>query len=161
MNSNKATLTSDEHQARREAIVSKVKELNPEAEFNIGKYSMELVYYSASVVASKVKVTKVMKLIYSYPERSIDDLARLMTLDKHLTKQAAIDAIKTVLPKAQAHFEHCQSELKALQNKLNFFHGYSYDGDTHGIYNEYDYISFKLDGFYFEFATDSSLDDRF
>lgn len=109
------SLTSEEHQARREAIVSKVKELNPEVEFNITKYSMELVYYSASVVASKIKVTKETKTVYSYPEKPIDDLARLMTLEKHLTKQAALDSIKIVYPKAKAHFEHCKTELVELQ----------------------------------------------
>lgn len=144
-------LTSDEHQARRELIVNKIKELNPDAEFNTGKYSIELIHYSVTVICSKVTVTKETKTIYSYPQSSIDDIANKMTKNVYLTKNAALDAINAVMPKAKSHFENCLKEFRDLKTRLSFSVGFNYDGDTHGIYNEYEYISFKLDGFDFQF----------
>ena len=149
--SDSVALTSVEHQAKRESIVNKIKELCPNAEFNIGKYSMELVHYTASVECSKVKITNETKTIYSSPQKSVDEIAVNMTKHVYLTKQAAIDAISKVLPRAQAHFETCLKEYRDLNKRLSFSVGFHYDGDSYGIYNEYEYISFKLDEFSFQF----------
>jgi hypothetical protein len=74
----------------------------------------------------------------------------------YLTAEEAKAAISLVLPKAKEKFEACQSAYLALHKEMGFSSGCNYDGDTHGIYNEYEYISFQMDGFHFEFPLNCS-----
>lgn len=101
-------------------------------------------YYTVSHVKSKIKVTKNEKQIRS---DSVDKFER----SHYLTEAQARQAINDVLPRAEQHFKKCLESYRKLTSELNFCIGFNYDGDTYGIYNEYDYISFKMDGFSFQF----------
>lgn len=129
-------------------LILEIKTTNPSAEIIEREYSSELVYYTVRVVASKIKVSKETRSLY------IKDNATKLLKNKFLTKNDAENAIKLVLPKALEHFNTCLKEYQELAKRLNFSLGFNYDGDTHGIYNEYEYISFELEGFYFQFKID-------
>ncbi len=73
---------------------------------------------------------------------------------KYLTKQEATDAISKVFLISKERFDLCLKKHHELCNEMAFSIGFNYDGDTHGIYNEYEYISFKLHGFDFQFPID-------
>lgn len=104
-------------------------------------------YYTVSLIKSKVAVGKNEKSIRS---DSVDKFER----SYYLTEAQAKQAINDVLPRAEQHFKTCLENYRKLANDLNFYVGFNYDGDTHGIYNEYEYISFKMDGFSFQFEID-------
>lgn len=143
--------TSEEHQARREAIVKAIKELRPDAEIGGGKFTQSLVYYTVCVHKSQIKVGKEERNIFSWPDHTVEEAAKILTSNRFLTKAEARNAIEAVLPKAQEHFQACLKKYQEAMSSLNFSVGYTYDGDTHGIYDEYEYINFKMDGFDFEF----------
>lgn len=107
-----------------------------------------LTHYTVSVIQSKIvthkETTRLAGIIKA--DRQAEYIA-----SKYLTPQSAIEAIKVVLPYAIEHLKTCQAELKAIENRLGFNFGYTYEGETYDIYNEYSYISFKLNGFNFEF----------
>ena len=131
--------------AHIERLVVEIKALRPDAELDIEKYATKLTYYKVSVVASKIVICHYVKSLY------IIDTAEKVVKLKYLTKAEAEAAIKEVLPEAEAKFEMCRKAYNKMEQELGFSKSYSYDGDTHGIYNEYESISFDLKGFYFEF----------
>lgn len=104
-------------------------------------------YYTVSVVKSKIKVSKNQKQIRS---DSVDKFEK----SHYLTEAQALQAINDVLPEAEKHFNNCLAKYRELTKELNFSIGFNYDGDTHGIYNEYDYISFTMGKFNFQFEMD-------
>lgn len=124
----------------RAAVLAEIKRLNPDAEANETKF----IYYEVSVVRSKVVVSKNERHIYG--NNTVDILK-----NKHLTEKDARDAILKVLPNAKEKFEACLRAFIELRQNMGFSIGNNYDGDTYGIYNEYEYMSFKMDGFYFQF----------
>jgi hypothetical protein len=130
---------------KENSIVEDLRRLRPEVEIVIGKYKSEIVYYTVSVVKSKVKIEKNTRSIY------IKDIPEKLIKERFLTKEQAQAAIETVLPRAKEKFEKCLEAHRTLCKELGFSTGFSYDGDTYGIYDEYDYICFKLEGFDFQF----------
>lgn len=104
-------------------------------------------YYTVSVVKSKVKIKKESKEIKS-------DKVELFNQSHYLTEAQARMAINDVLPEALKKFNQCKEAYLKLHKELEFSSGLNYDGDTHGIYNEYEYISFKMEGFSFQFELD-------
>jgi len=133
------------HKETINQLVEDIKKINPNAELITGQYVTELVYYTVSVVKSKIKVEKNRRSLYIK-----DDASKLLNY-RYLTKQDAESAIKAVMPMAQQKFETCLQAYKKLANELGFYLSYNYDGDTHGIYDEYEYIGFTMDGFNFQF----------
>lgn len=105
-------------------------------------------YYTVSVIKSKIKVSKDEKNVRS---DSLDKFERA----HFLTESQARQAINDVLPRAEEHFKKCLEGYKKITSENKFYIGFNYDGDTHGIYNEYEYISFKLDGFDFQFEIEN------
>jgi hypothetical protein len=99
-----------------------------------------------SVVKGKIVIEKRDRIIYKN-----DNIEKLVK-DKFLTPEEAENAIKSVLPRAKEHFKTCSDKHLQLCQELKFSVGFHYEGDTYGIYNEYDYISFKMDSFDFQFA---------
>jgi hypothetical protein len=134
-----------EQDQKRQAILDEMVRLCPNVEFEVNKYTTDLVYYSASVVKGKIVITRDTKGIYlnSEPAKALKQGYR--------TELEARNAINEIMPKAKAHFLDCLTQYRELTNRLNFGVGYNYDGDTHGIYNEYQYISFNLGEFNFSF----------
>jgi hypothetical protein len=53
-------------------------------------------------------------------------------------------------PKAEALLDEAEARLNGLCNDLGVNVSYSMSGDTHGIYEDYQYISVDVDGFTFE-----------
>jgi len=131
-----------------EAIASEVERTHPHAEIIRGKYVTDLVYYSVSVVNGKIVTEKQTRTI------NIKCEAEKITRGRYLSKSIAEEAIKKVLPEAQKHFENILKAYRELSSSMKFSIGHNYDGDTHGIYNEYDYVSFELNGFHFQFPID-------
>lgn len=124
----------------RATVLAEIKRLNPDAEATETKF----IYYTVSVIQSKIVVEKNERNIYG------NDTVNILK-DKYLTEKDAKDAILKVLPDAKAKYEACLSAYVKLRQDMGFSIGNSYDGDTYGIYNEYEYIYFKMDGFSFEF----------
>lgn len=105
-------------------------------------------YYIPSVVNGKVVASK-------YDNKSVrSDKVDEWGAGRYLTKEAAKEAISLVLPKAKGKFLACQEAHQKVCSEMGFGVGYTYDGDTHGIYDEYQYISFTMDGFNFQFPID-------
>lgn len=128
-----------------EKTVAEVKAARPDAEFIVGKYTTEMVYYTVSVIKSEIKVEK--NTISLTSKYTSDQLLKRT----YLTKAEAQSAIGEVMPKAQAHFNNCLALYRKLTQEMGFYMGFNYEGDTHGIYDEYEYISFVMDGFNFQF----------
>lgn len=124
----------------RAAVLTEIKRLNPDAEATETKFT----YYTVSVVQSKIVVGKEERHIYG------NDTPTILK-DKYLTEKDAKDAILKVFPNAKAKFEACLGAFIKLRQDMGFSIGNSYDGDTCGIYNEYEYMYFKMDGFSFQF----------
>lgn len=126
-------------------IVCDIKKIRPDVEFSGSEKSPQLVHYTVSFIKNGPVVTKNSINIYSktIPEKIVSG--------KYLTEKEAMDSFNKVLPIAVNKFNTCKSALSKLTTELNFSVGFHYDGDCYGIYNEYDYISFEIDGFYFQF----------
>lgn len=103
---------------------------------------VDYVYYTAHVYMSKIETERHMAQHKSN---------QLPPNGRFTTKDDAISEIKKVLPKAEEKFSRCLNALKALQEEMDFSSGDTYEGDTHGTYNDHSYISFKMDGFNFSF----------
>jgi hypothetical protein len=121
--------------------ISKIKELNSDVTFKNNK----LIYYTVSVVRGEIVISENERSIY------IKDNPENLIKDKFLTKKDAENAISPVFLKAKIKFKKCLDKLNDLKNELGFYISYTYEGDTHGIHDEYQYISFKIDGFDFSF----------
>lgn len=52
--------------------------------------------------------------------------------------------------KAKPILDACEKELNAVLKRHNCNLSYAMDGDTHGIYEDYQYIGIEIDGFHFE-----------
>lgn len=129
-----------------ERIASEIERLAPTAEIVRGKYTTELIFYNVSVVNGKIVTSKETRTIYIK-----SDAAKLLS-NRYLSRAQAEEAVTKVMPKAQEHFKNIVKAYKDLASSMGFTIGYTYEGDTHGIYDEYQYISFDLDGFHFTFA---------
>ena len=139
----------NEHKRIIDQLEQQIKTINPNAEFIKTEYSTKLVYYTVSVIASKIKTSKQVRDLYIK-----DDALKLLN-GKYLTKLDAENAIKEVILEAENKFNDCLEAFIKLERSMGFIVGFNYDGDSHGIYNEYQYISFKLKGFDFQFQIDS------
>lgn len=65
------------------------------------------------------------------------------------TMDEAVNNFLAVQERAKVKAEEIVTEYQKLQQKLGFSVGFIYEGDTYGIYDEYQYISFKFDGYMF------------
>lgn len=74
---------------------------------------------------------------YSKPDKWFETEQEAMT---HFTA-----ARTTALEKA----DEILRELSLLQKKLGFYISYTMEGDTYGIYNDYQYIGIKVAGYEF------------
>lgn len=137
-----------EQDLKREAIINELLRLRPDVELKRSQYVTELIYYGASVVKGKIKIERNTRGIY------IKDNPANLVRYGYRTEAEARQAIGAVLPLAQAHFDECLKQYRELTSRLGFSIGYNYDGDGHGIYNEYEYISFKMQDFHFSFEID-------
>lgn len=137
-----------EQDAMRAKVVSDLKSLAPNIEIVGSEKCPSFNYYTVSVVKSEIVVSKETRSIY------IKDNASNILKDKYLTADDAKAAISKVLPDAQKKFKTCLDAKRKLFQEMGFSTGFNYDGDTHGIYNEYDYISFDMDGFHFQFEVE-------
>ncbi len=130
-------------------LVVDILSVKPEAEIITGKYKTEIAHYTVSVVGSEVQVERHKRSLY------VKDDFRNIVKNYYLTKAEATAAIMEVLPEAQAKFKVCAEAISKLESELGFIKSYNYDGDTHGIYNEYESISFELKGFRFQFRLEN------
>lgn len=134
-----------EQDQKRQAIVDEMLRLRPDTEFKQNTYTTDLVYYSVSVIKGKVKVSKDTRGIYLNA-----DPAKLVAYGFR-TELEARNSINAVMPKALQRYQEYLDAYRELTTRMGFSVGHNYDGDTHGIYNEYNYISFSLEGFHFQF----------
>jgi hypothetical protein len=101
-------------------------------------------YFIPSVVRSKIIIRKYDKDVKS-------DKLDLFNNNHYTSENQAKIAINDLMSLALEKFELCKKELKELENRLLFYKGYNYDGDSFGIYNEYEYISFTIQNINFQF----------
>ena len=103
---------------------------------------VDYTYYTAYVYMGKIEISK-SKAQYKSNES--------IPLTRFTSKDDAILAIKKVYPLAEEKFLKCSQALTKLHTELDFLSGDTYEGDTHGTYNDHSYISFKMNGFKFSF----------
>jgi len=135
----------DVQKLKRSYIIESLKMICPNVELSVGKWSTDLVYYTANVSKGKIEVSRNTRSIYlsSEPEK--------LAIYFFRSKKEAIEAIEKVMPRAKEKFEKCLKAYYEITSKLGFDIGHNYDGDMYGIYNEYEYISFNMDNFNFSF----------
>lgn len=138
------------HADYRQKVINEINRLNPSAVIELSKYSEDLIHYTVSVVQSEIKVEKNKRVICSSPDLLPEEYASRLVKSYYLTKQDAKNAIEPFLPAAQEKFKLCLEQYRAMLNKFEFSFGTSVDGDTHGVHI-FDYISFDMGGFHFQF----------
>ena len=139
----------EESRVKRLAILKKLRSLSPEIEIISDNYGDRFQYYTASVTKSEIKIEKQTRMIY------MNDKPEGLIKDRFLTEKGAKEAILKVMPLAKEKYRTCLNLYNNLKKEQQFSVGYNYDGDTYGIYNEYSYISFNLNGFDFQFEMES------
>lgn len=131
-------------QELRESIAAQLLEKYPSVELDRHQYGIDVIYYTVNYSRDEIRVFK--------GKRSIN--TAVFSLDSYfLTKEQAKEAIAKHLPAAKQKFLACREALERLKHTLDFDVSYSIEGDTHGI-EDYSYISFTLNGFYFSFRLD-------
>lgn len=101
-------------------------------------------YFTGQIINGKIEVEKHKKQIQSSKQD-------LFLKNHSITKEDVIEKLKPILIKAKDKFENCRQKLVLLQNELEFDVNYMMLGDTHGIYEDYLYISFTIDGIFCKF----------
>lgn len=101
-------------------------------------------YFTGTIIDSEIKVEKRKKQIMSNKHD-------LFLNSHHTTKEAVIESLKPILAKAKEKFEICKELLNKIQDENDFNVDYTMEGDTHGIYEDYLYISFYIDGTFCKF----------
>jgi hypothetical protein len=133
----------DEQRTNRLKVINQIKADYPHIEHNGDNILWKFFHYIPSVNCGKIVVNKRGQSVWeSYP-KNIGGL--------YLTKQQATEAIQAVFPKAIEKFNACKLALDELRKTMDFTIGNHIEGDTHGIDLEYQYISFSIDGFGFDF----------
>lgn len=111
--------------------------------FERGWIWVDIIHYVPSVYMSEIVIE---------PRKITWRSERLNnTTSLFMDKNSAHRAISEVLPKAKEKFSKCSIALSKLHEELGFHSGDSYEGDTHGTYNDHSHISFSMDGFSFSF----------
>lgn len=128
----------------RAKVVNDLKILVPNIEIIEG-LCPSFNYYTVSVVKSKITISKYNRAVY------LNDIPENVIKDKYFSAHDAETAIELVMPHAKRKFSECLDAVMNLKRRMNFCVGFSYEGDTHGIYDDHQYISFDLDGFSFSF----------
>jgi hypothetical protein len=64
-----------------------------------------------------------------------------------LSKEEALADYNTALDQAFEKFKAISIQLKELSTKFDFHISYTMEGDTHGIYEDYQYVCIKVDGY--------------
>ena len=126
-------------------LIKSVLQARPDATFRMTKHCVYFTQYRPSVLKSLIVFDKSERSVYksTHPEHILSM--------KYLTKSEAREAIAPVYIKAIEKFKKCIAAKQELHARLGFNSGFFYEGDKYGIDDEYDYISFEMDGFHFEF----------
>lgn len=128
--------------ALRESIVAQLLVKYPDITFDRHKYGVDIVYYVVSYSDGAVRTRRRTRSIYT----------TVPNLDSYfLTKSRAVAAITEYVPAAVEKFQRCVSALDALKASLGFDVSYVVEGDTHGVDDDYQYLSFEMGGFSFVF----------
>ena len=126
-------------------VMAEVLKANPNVQFKTDRKIAWFYYYMPSVKKSNIVVNKIKRDIYS------STTAKCILAHKYMTDKEAREAITHSIPKAIEKFKECLKAKQELQAKLGFESGFYYEGDSYGIEDEYDCISFDMDGFHFQF----------
>lgn len=133
-------------------LIRSVLQVRPDVTFRMTKHCVYFTQYRPSVRKSLIVFDKSERSVYksTHPEHILNM--------KYLTELEAREVIAPVYIKAIEKFKECIAAKQELHARLGFNSGVNYDGDVHGIYNEYEYVSFEMDGFHFEFD-ESDVED--
>jgi hypothetical protein len=107
--------------------------------------NLDRTYFIPQVLGSEVKISKHTAMFVR------SDKVEQWEKGKYLSKEDAKNAIEAVLPRAKDKFKACLEAYNKTCQDGQFSVGFNYDGDTQGIYDEYEYICFKMEGFNFQF----------
>lgn len=140
-----------EAQNKMQANYGKVSELRAINMFNSaierGWFYVDKEYYTISFLNRKAIVRKHKKQIRSNKED-------LFLKNHYISKKQAIKATKHLLPLAGEKYSKVIKAYHDLHKELDFESGYHYEGDSYGIYNEYEYIRFKIENVEFTYTID-------
>ena len=140
-----------EAQNKTQANYGKVSELHAINMFNNtierGWFWVDKEYYTISFLNGEAIVRKRKKQIKSNKED-------LFLKNHYISKEQAIEATKHLLPLADEKSNKVIKAYYDLHKELNFESGYHYEGDSYGIYNEYEYIRFKIENVEFTYTID-------
>lgn len=104
-------------------------------------------FFVGSIFDSKIEIEKKKKSIRS-------DRFEKFKNDYSTTKEQENERLKPILKKAIDKFNECEQAFLKLQRELEFNVDFSMFGDTYGIYESYQYISFDIEGVYCKFKID-------
>lgn len=105
-------------------------------------------YLIGEIINNGIQIDKRKKQVRS-------DKLDLFIDNHHIEKESVIEKLNPILVKAKEKFEVCSKKFLSLQNELDFDINYQMLGDTHGIYEDYLYISFTMDGIYCRFELEN------
>lgn len=140
-----------EAQNKMQANYGKVSELHAINMFNNtierGWCWVEKEYFTISFLNAEAIVKKHKKQIQSNKED-------IFLKNHYISKEQAIEATKHLLPLADERSTKIINAYNDLHKVLDFESGFHYEGDSHGIYDEYEYISFKIENVEFTYTID-------
>ena len=140
-----------EAQNKMQANYGKVSELHAINMFNStierGWFWVDKEYYTISFLNEEAIVRKRKKQIKSNEED-------LFLKNNYISKEQAIEATKHLLQLAKEKSSKVIKAYHDLHKELDFESSYHYEGDSYGIYNEYEYIRFKIENVEFTYTID-------
>ena len=105
---------------------------------------VEVEYFTATIKNSEIKINKAKKQIKS---NSYNMFLKSHFIDAEKLK----NKLKLTLKKANVKFDRCFEAFEKLKKEMDFDLDYQMYGDTFGIYEDFQYISFKIDNVYCEY----------
>ena len=105
---------------------------------------VDVEYYSGTIEDSKIVVEKRNKQVRSNKHQ--------LFLDTHdITETAVKEKLKPILEKAEKKFDKINKIFTKLLTDEDCDISYTMNGDTYGIYEDYMYISFNIEGVFCKF----------
>ena len=94
-------------------------------------------FFTGTIKNGKIEIEKRKKQVRS-------DKIHLFKKSHFIDKNSVIAKLTPILKKADKKYNFCRNEIIKLQQNLDIVIDYAMYGDTHGIYEDYMYINFKI-----------------
>lgn len=112
---------------------------------------IDVEYFTAQIENSEIVTQKQKRQIQSDKYDKFVNTNNFLTQSHYMTVNEAKEKLQSVLAKAKKKYELCKEKFLAIQDEFDFEVEHQMLGDTHGIYEDYLYIGFKIDGIFCKF----------